>query len=408
MSESRVFITGTGIISAVGNNADEVFQALKTETSGIGRISLLETVHCDDLPAGEIKLSNRQLREIAGLPSGIPCSRTGLLGLIAARQALRQAKIDDMDACRTGLISGTTAGGMDRSEVFYRSFMDDHRRGRLRDVVTHDCGESTERIADGLSVRDYVATISTACSSSANSILYGSRLLKSGILDRVIVGGTEALTLFTLNGFNSLLILDRNVCRPFDRDRNGLNLGEGAAFLVLESERIALTVPERILCEVTGYGNACDAYHQTASSPEGHGAWLSMKKALETAKLQPDDIDYINAHGTGTQNNDLSEGIAIERLFESGIPLCSSTKSYTGHTLGAAGATEAVICVLTLANQIVFPNLNFNNRMEELHFSPVTTCRRDMRLNHVMSNSFGFGGNNTTIILSGYSHEDLH
>ncbi|MBN1157771.1 MAG: beta-ketoacyl-[acyl-carrier-protein] synthase family protein [Bacteroidales bacterium] len=396
------------MISAVGNDADEVFQVLKTAKTGIGRISLLETVHTDELPAGEIKLSNGQLREMAEMPARYPCSRTGLLGLIAARQAVRQAKIRDMGEFRTGLVSGTTAGGMDRSEVFYRSFLDDAGKGRLRDVVTHDCGDSTESIADGLSVRDYVATISTACSSSANSILYGSRLLKSGMLDRVIVGGAEALTLFTLNGFNSLMILDRNICRPFDLNRNGLNLGEGAAFLVLESDRIAKQEPSRILCEVTGFGNACDAYHQTASSPDGHGAWLSMNKALMTARLHPGDIDYINAHGTGTQNNDLSEGLAIEKLFGAEIPLCSSTKSFTGHTLGAAGAIEAVICVLSLVNQVVFPNLNFNQRMNELHFSPVNTCRSDVHLRHVMSNSFGFGGNNTTIILSVYGHEHLH
>lgn len=408
MSDTRVFITGFGIISAIGNNTGEVLQALRHETTGIGEISFLKTTHRNDLPAGEIKHTNNELKEMAGVSSGIPCTRTSLLGMIAARQAIHHAQIDDVAEFKTGLISATTVGGMDRSEVFYRSFMGNSMKGRLRDIVTHDCGDSTERIADDLGISDYIATVSTACSSSANAILYGTRLLKSSIIDRVIVGGTEAMTLFTLNGFNSLSILDRDICKPFDRDRNGLNLGEGAAFLVLESEHIALRAPERILGEVKGYGNACDAYHQTASSPEGHGPWLSMNKALETANLSPADIDYINAHGTGTQNNDLSEGIAVERIFKSGIPPCSSTKSFTGHTLGAAGAIEAVISLMALMNQIIFPNLNFSSQMDELHFSPVTKSKTNLKLKHIMSNSFGFGGNNTTIILSGYHHGNLY
>lgn len=408
MSGTSVFITGYGVISAIGNNTGEVLHALRHATTGIDKISLLKTTHHNVLPAGEIKLTDYELKEIACLPAGSSYTRTSLLGIIAARQAIQQAQIDDVAEFKTGLISATTVGGMDRSEVFYRSYMGNSMKGRLRDIVTHDCGDSTEKIADDLGIRDYLATVSTACSSSANAILYGTRMLKSGILDRVIVGGTEALTLFTLNGFNSLSILDRNICMPFDRERNGLNLGEGAAFLVLESEHVAMRTPERILGEVKGYGNACDAFHQTASSPEGHGAWLSMNKALETANLFPGDIDYINAHGTGTLNNDLSEGVAIERIFTSGIPPCSSTKSFTGHTLAAAGAIEAVISVMALMNQIVFPNLNFSRQMDELHFSPVTTCKTDVKLKHIMSNSFGFGGNNTTIILSGYHHGNLH
>jgi 3-oxoacyl-[acyl-carrier-protein] synthase-1 len=198
---------------------------------------------------------------------------------------------------------------------------------------------------------DYLATVSTACSSSANAILLGTRLIKHGFLDRVVVGGTDALTLFTLNGFNSLMILDHDRCRPFDNTRNGLNLGEGAAYLVLESGDAAKKEGKKPLCEIKGYGNACDAYHQTASSPEGHGAFISMKHALDVAGLEPNDIAYINTHGTGTRNNDLSEGTAIQRLFGDNIPKCSSTKAFTGHTLGAAGAIEAVICVISLVNK---------------------------------------------------------
>jgi 3-oxoacyl-[acyl-carrier-protein] synthase-1 len=229
----------------------------------------------------------------------------------------------------------------------------------------------------------------------------GARLIKNGVLDRVLVGGADALTLFTLNGFNSLMILDRNGCKPFDENRNGLTLGEGAGFLVIESEEAVKKEGKTILCEIKGYGNACDAFHQTASSPEGNGAYLSMEKALASACLRPATIDYINAHGTGTKNNDLSEGVAIKRLFSDRIPAFSSTKAYTGHTLGAAGAIEAVFCVMAIQHQWIYPNLTFRQTMKELGFSPVTTFQYEVPVRNVMSNSFGFGGNNTSLIFSG-------
>jgi 3-oxoacyl-(acyl-carrier-protein) synthase len=230
--------------------------------------------------------------------------------------------------------------------------------------------------------------------------MLGSRLIRQGKLQRVIAGGVDCLTLFTLNGFNSLMILDREQCRPFDENRNGLNLGEGSGFLVLESEEVVNRDGKAILGEVKGYGNTCDAYHQTASSPEGYGAYMSMQQALEVAQLKPADIGYINTHGTGTKNNDLSEGRAIEKLFQHTIPPCSSTKSYTGHTLGAAGAIEAVLCIVALQQGWIYPNLNFTQPMHELQFAPVTDFQAGLGLNHIMSNSFGFGGNNSSLIFS--------
>jgi 3-oxoacyl-[acyl-carrier-protein] synthase-1 len=324
------------------------------------------------------------------------------LGLIAAKQAVAHAHLDQMEHWRTGLISATTVGGMDRSELFYRSFLKDNTRGRIRNVAGHDCGDSTEKIADCLGIKYFISTINTACSSSANSIMLGTRLIRQGKLDRVVAGGVDALTLFTLNGFNSLMILDRQQCRPFDENRNGLNLGEGSAFLVLESEEVVRRESKSVLCEMKGYGNTCDAYHQTASSPEGHGAYWSMKKALEVAQLSTEDIDYINTHGTGTKNNDLSEGVAIERIFQGKVPPCSSTKSYTGHTLGAAGAIEAVLSVLAIQNGWIYPNLNFSQQMHELSFTPVTEFKTNIMVSNIMSNSFGFGGNNSSLIFSKY------
>jgi 3-oxoacyl-(acyl-carrier-protein) synthase len=396
----KVFVTGIGIISAIGINADEVNNSLIARQSGIGRMSAIDSIYKDEIPVAQIRITNEQLLDIADPGSGVYYSRTSLMGIIAARQAVLQAKSKITRAIRTGLISATTVGGMDRSEIFYKSYIGNNNKGRLRDIVTHDCGDSTEKIADCLGIDGYMTTINTACSSSANAIIYGVQLIKQGKLDWVVAGGVDALTLFTINGFNSLMILDRNPCRPFDENRNGLNLGEGAGFVVLESEEFVKKQGKIILGEIRGYGNACDAYHQTASSPDGQGAYLSMKKALEAAELLPENIDYINAHGTGTKNNDLTEGIAIERVFKTGVPACSSTKSYTGHTLGAAGAIEAVICILALQHQSIFPNLNFTQRMNELTFSPATELKTAVALNNIMSNSFGFGGNNSTLIIS--------
>jgi 3-oxoacyl-(acyl-carrier-protein) synthase len=302
-----------------------------------------------------------------------------------------------------GIVSATTVGGMDRSELFYKDFLQKEKANPFID--THHAGNSTEKIAETLGISDYVTTISTACSSSLNSIMFGARLLKNDIVDKVVVGGTDALSKFTLNGFNTLMILDKNHCRPFDETRTGLNLGEGAAYLVLEKEESALKSNKHIYAEVSGYANANDAFHQTASSEDGVGPFLAMENALKVAGLSPDQIDYINVHGTGTGNNDLTEGIALQRLFKNGVPLFSSTKAYTGHTLGAAGTVESIISILALENNKIFPNLNFSQPIEKLSISPETTVL-DKELNHVLTNSFGFGGNDSSVLFSKYKTED--
>ena len=396
----RIYITGIGIITALGNNEAENLSSLMEERSGIGEITLLDTIHKGKFPLAEVKLTHEELLDKVGLPHKSSMTRTSLLGMIAAKAALQSAGITKIKDSRTGLISATTVGGMDRSELFYEKFLSDNRKGRLRDIVNHDCGDSTERIAEYTGIREFITTISTACSSSLNSIAFGAQLIKAGLLDHVLAGGTDSVTKFTLNGFNTLMILDKNRCRPFDETRAGLTLGEGAAYVVLESEELVNKGKSNVLCELTGYGNANDAYHQTASSPEGIGAYLAMQKALAMSGLTPDKIDYINVHGTGTQNNDLSEGIAIERLFGNTVPFFSSTKSYTGHTLGAAGAVETVISIMALRNNVIFPNLNFSTRMKELTISPVRKLKKNIDLRHILTNSFGFGGNNSALIIS--------
>jgi 3-oxoacyl-[acyl-carrier-protein] synthase-1 len=410
----KVFITGIGIICAIGNNVEETLKSLLAGKSGIGEITRFNTVHKGIIPMAEVKLSTPELLTELGHADSDSFTRTALLGMKAAKEALKMAGIQNTKEYKTGLISATTVGGMDRSEGFYASYLADPGSGRLRDVINHDCGDSTERIAHELDISDFVTTISTACSSSVNAMMFGSNLIKTGQLDRVVVGGTDSTTRFTLNGFNTLMILDKTGCHPFDDNRAGLTLGEGAAYLVLESEDVVRKEQKKVLAEVSGYGNANDAYHQTASSPEGTGAFLAMSKAIAMSGLLPADIDYINVHGTGTQNNDLSEGIAVERLFGEHVPPFSSTKGFTGHTLGAAGAVEAVISILSLQNQVIFPNLGFTTPMKELRITPVTVssqrgvethcdvethCNASL-LRHVLSNSFGFGGNNSSVVIS--------
>ncbi|MBS1524671.1 MAG: beta-ketoacyl-[acyl-carrier-protein] synthase family protein [Bacteroidetes bacterium] len=395
---STVYVVGLGVISGIGNNVAEHLSAFEREAAGMGDISLFDTLHQHQLPVAEVKLSNAELIKMTGLPGR--SSRTTMLSSVAAKEAWEDAGITDPKAFRTGFISANTVGGMDKSESFFVEFWADNNKGKLRNIFDHECGSMTEIVADQLGIKDFITTISTACSSSANAIFYAARLIKNGIIDIAVAGGADSLTKFTLNGFNTLMITDKELCRPFDQNREGLNLGEGAGYVVLVSEQVLKTLNKQAYCMISGYNNSNDAYHQTASSPEGTGSYLAMKGALEKAGLQPSDIDYINLHGTGTPNNDSSEGIAVRRLFDPNYPAVSSTKSFTGHTLGASGGVEAVFSVLAIKHGLIYPNLRFETRMEELPFEPVKHFQAGQNIKHVMSNSFGFGGNCTSLIFS--------
>lgn len=392
-----VAITGMGIISSIGNNVEENFQSLISSKPGISRIKKINTIHEDDIKVGEINLTNDELIELLDLPQDNSYSRTALLAEVAALEAIRSANITDINSCKTGLISATSVGGMDMTEKHYYSQFEETKNRKY--IESHPPGDSTAKIANKLGISDFVTTISTACSSSANAIMLGSRMIKSGKLDRVIVGGADCLSKFTINGFKTLMILSETDCKPFDKNRTGLNLGEAAAYLILESDRNIKKENKQVLAYVSGYANANDAFHQTASSENGEGAFLAMKKALKVAKLGPENIDYINAHGTATPNNDLSESKALLRVFGNDIPDLSSTKAYTGHTLAAAAAIEAVYSILALRSQIILPNLNFETAIEETLIVPATKVL-NKKVQHVLSNSFGFGGNCSTIIFS--------
>lgn len=395
---AAVFVAGAGVISGIGNNVPECLSALENSTTGIDRISYLRTNHQGLLPASEVKLGNAELALLSGFPPST--SRNVMLSMIAAKEAWDNSGINSMPGLRKGFVSATTIGGMDKTENFFVDFVADHNKGRLRDLAYHECGNVSQAVAEKLGIKHHVSTISTACSSSANAIMYGARLIKHNILDAVIAGGTDALTRFTLNGFNTLLILDEQYCQPFDENRRGLNLGEGAGYIVLVSERVASVLKKDPGCSLSGYCNFNDAYHQTASSPEGDGPYGAMIGALKMSGLQPEDIDYINLHGTGTSNNDSSEGAAIKRLFEPHYPKMSSTKTFTGHTLGASAGIEAVFSTLAIKAGIVYPNLRLQTPMAELPFVPEINFSRNQNIKNVLSNSFGFGGNCSSLIFS--------
>lgn len=394
---ARIAIIGMGAISAIGEDVSSNHRSLRTSSPGIGPIRHLDTPHRGRLLVGEVDITNDELAERLEIPANEAYTRSTLLALLAAREAT--AGIDLGDGNRTGLISATTVGGMDATERYYDDYLvsETHRHF----IPTHPCGYSTEQMARYLGVTDFVTTISTACSSAANAIMLGARMIRAGLLDRAIVGGTDCLSRFTVNGFNSLMIYTDGYCRPFDEHRSGLNLGEAAAYLVLERSEPAARQSKTPMAYLSGYGHANDAFHQTASSEDGEGAYLAMKQALEVAGLEASAIDYINAHGTATPNNDLAEGQALLRIFGNvqSVPPFSSTKAFTGHTLAAAGAIEAVFSVLALQHQEIFANLNFSQPIAALGIVPQTTLL-STAINHVLSNSFGFGGNCSSLLFS--------
>ena len=385
-----IAITGLGIATAIGINLEENLNSLKNLKSGISKIELISGLK-ESFLGGEIKLTDKELSLIAfGKDKKEILPRSLLLSLISAKEAWGENTINPK--IKTVIIGATTVGGMDLSEKCLE------KNKRIRTLEDNNSGLIIDYLGDYFKLDGFKTTISTACSSSTNAIMLGSRMIKNGLADRVLVGGSDALTKFTVKGFNSLRIYDNDLCKPFDNKRKGLNLGEAAAYIVLENNKSMQITKNKKIASILGWGNANDAYHQTASSPEGEGAQKSMTLALKEANLSSLDIDYINAHGTATSNNDLSEGRAIEKLFGT-KQLFSSTKAYTGHTLAAAGIVECIYSILSIQNNTIFPTLNYKNQMAELKIIPVINLKKNNEINIVLSNSFGFGGNNATIII---------
>ena len=394
----EVFITGIGVASAIGIGVETTLHMLESGITGVEPLNYVDSIHRGIIPVGEVKYTHEELIEIAKLKYNHKVTRTSLLALISAKEALRSAELTDADnrGIKTGIISSSTAGGMRESEQSFRTFLDHETSEDFLD--THDGADSTERLARELHMEDHVMSINTACSSSANAIILGARMINNGYLDRVLVGGSDALSKFTINGFNSMLLLDTEVCKPFDEGRRGINLGEGAGYLLLESEKSLeerMSTPKAIL---TGYGVANDAYHPSATSPNGKGLQLSMSSAIKEAGLTLKDVDYINAHGTATNNNDVTEGMAMKEVFEQ-VPAFSSTKAFTGHCLGAAGSIEAIFSILAIQNELLFENLNFKQPIPQHGLIPCYKSRKKV-VSHVLSNSAGMGGFCSSLVVS--------
>lgn len=391
----RIFVTGMGIISAIGNSVTHNLVALRKGICGITTLGLFTSRYAGELPCGEIKTNTNALRELFK-ESQTGVTRTSLLARHAFEEAIGDAcwSKSFITSSDTALVNATTVGGMCLTDELY--YDANAVTNGSEYLSSYDCGSVALYLQKKFQIGGLINTINTACSSSANSIMFGARLIKSGRAKRVIAGGVDCLSKFTLNGFHALHILSPEICRPFDQQRKGLNLGEGAAFVLLEREEDILN--RKVYAEITGYGNANDSFHPSSLSDEGNGPYLSMKAALEVAKLDPENMGFINAHGTGTENNDASESRAMIRLFGK-PPAFTATKSSTGHTLGAAGAVEAVYSILALAYQEVYPTLQFRDIMEDVGLIPITTYS-PMSFQHVMSNSFGFGGNCTSLIFS--------
>ena len=383
----RIVITAMGICSALGDNLEEHLTGLLSGQSGLSVVENVSTLHRDHIRVGEFKHTNDFLAQQLGLPVVNHYSRTGLLGIWALKEAIAQAGLTPTEVAQLSMVMASSVGGMDMTEHYFYEYTTQEVLRRY--IPYHNIGEVTGQIADYFGIKGYVTSVSTACSSSANAILTAANLLRTGRAQRIAVGGADALSVFTINGFNT----------PFDAHRKGLNLGEAGAFLIMERETTALAEGRTIIGVLSGWGNANDAYHQTASSEEGEGAFLAMQQALAISGLAPTDIDYVNAHGTATVNNDLSESRALMRIFGQEVPDFSSTKPFTGHTLAVASAVEAIFSLLAIQEGAVWPNLNWQTPMPEVHLRPQTTLKRKP-IKHALSNSFGFGGNCSTLIFS--------
>ena len=394
---SRVVVTGIGVISAIGNNASENHISLQKGITGIGTAQFLNSKYVDELLFGEVKLSNDALFSILEISVDSRLTRTELLAFVAFQEAIKDAGLskEELQDFETALLSATTVSGMVEMEAIYADANTNTEPSPF--VSSYRSGAHTLQLAKNFGLRGYTDTMNTACSSSANSIMQGARMLKAGKAKRAIVGGVDSLAKYTVNGFNSLQIFSDEITRPFDANRKGLNLGEGAAYLVLEREEDA--VGKTIYGEVRGFGNSNDAYHPSSMSPEAIGVRGAINGALETAVISPSDVSYVNAHGTGTGNNDYTELHGMSQIFDA-VPPFISTKSFTGHTLAAAGAIEAVYSLLSIQYQEIYPTLNWQSQMPEFDLKPQLDFVSNAEVKHVLSNSFGFGGNCSSLILS--------
>lgn len=412
MEDRRVVITGLGTINPVGATVDATWKNLLSGTSGIGRV---QRVDVSDLPskiAGEV--SDFEVTDYIPKRLARRMDRYAQFFWVAARDALADAGIayeeDDPEAYRTGVVVGTGIGGVEsfEQEIDTLFHVGPHR------VSPYGIPKIIANIAGGQVSIDFNlygpnTTAVTACAASANAIGDAGELIKRGAADVMLAGGADAsITRFAMAGFAQARALSTNnddplgASRPFDADRDGFVMAEGGAALILEEREHALARGATVYAELVGYGMSADAYHITLPRPGGDGAARAMKAALDHARITPEDISVINAHGTSTPANDVTETLAIKTVFGDRayrIPT-SSTKSMTGHLLGGAGAVEAIASVLTIRDGTIPPTINYATPDPECDLDYVPNEAREAEVRYVMSNSFGFGGHNVALIFT--------
>jgi 3-oxoacyl-[acyl-carrier-protein] synthase II len=397
MKSKRVAITGMGVFCSTGKNAEEFLQSLKDGKTGIGPITLFDTSKYPCKIGAEIW--DYQSEKFFGKKELKRLSRTDQFALIASEEAMKGAEIHSYPSEEVGVCLGAGAGGMFEAETYHREVL---LKGKSRPSLLWPFIPSftTDRVAEHFGFSGPKFTITTACSSSATAIGYGADLIRSGKSKAVLCGGSEGLSELTFGGFNSLKAMDPSPCKPFDRKRAGMSLGEGAGILILEDFDEAVKRGAKIYAEFLGYGIGGEAYHITAPEPTGMREAQIMREAMEEGEISPTEVDYINAHGTGTPLNDKVETLSIKNVFGERaykIPI-SSIKSTVGHCLGSAGAIEAIASILSLVHEFIPLTLNYQEGDEDCDLDYVPEKSREMKVKVVLSNSFAFGGNCTTLI----------
>ncbi len=393
-------ITGIGIVSSIAVGKAAYWDALSSGACGIGEITLFDTYGFRGKLGAQVRgflpddhFDSRDSRRM---------SRCDMLGAVALKEALMDSCIDleQTDRTRLAVVIGSGSGGLLNGEAFKRMIWTS-RRPRPSLMASFTSSSFTDYIGLVTGACGFRATISTACSSSSTAIGLAGEIIRKGIADVVITGGSESLSETTFAGFNALRAVDDIPCRPFDRDRKGISLGEGAALYIIETAEHAAARGSRAYAEIAGYGLSCDAYHETAPSPDGTGISHGITLALKNSGIDPGEIGYINAHGTGTPANDAAETRAFKLAFGRRaycIPV-SSTKSMIGHCLGAAGAKEAAAALLPFVRGIIPPTVHYRNQDPDCDLDYVPEPRKADCISAVLSTSVAFGGNNTALIL---------
>lgn len=386
----RLVVTGLGAVTPYGLGVKAFWNGLAAGACAIRPLTLIPT-------------EGFRCRVGAEVPDRLPGSRrrtrADRLALAAAGEALRDAGLDAADRARTALVVGAVGAGMLEAEAWF------WRAGRLGDDAEAPAAlramlpvAHAETLAHALGLGGPRHTVVTACSSGAVAVAEAAELIADGVVDVALAGGVDALTRACFMGFNTLKLLDPEPCRPFDRHRKGMSIGEGAGFLVLEAAERARARGARIWAVLAGHGVTTDAYHVTAPDPEGEGMVRAMRAALARAGLEPSAVGYANAHGTGTPQNDRTEARALARVFGAGGLLVSSSKSMIGHTMAAAGSLEAIATILALEHGLVPPTANLDTLDPDVAFDCVPRVARRADLEWAISNSFGFGGQNATLL----------